>query len=72
VAQFLEDDPVTMTVEDVTPTAGTVPKARRIAVHMEAIGHCLLIRKELRDASEREGISGRAEIRADSETLEVC
>ena len=72
MAQFLEDDPVTMTVEDVTPTAGTVPKARRIAVHMEAIGHCLLIRKELRDASEREGISGRAEIRADSETLEVC
>ena len=72
MAQFLEGDPITMTVEDVIPTAGTVPKARRIAVHMEAIGHCLLIRKELKNVLEREGISGRVEIRADSETLEVC
>ena len=72
VAQFLEGDPITMTVEDVSPTAGTVPKARRIAVHMEAIGHCLLIRKELKYASEREGISGRVEIPADGVTLEVC
>ena len=72
VAQFLEGDPITMTVEDVIPMAGTVPKARRIAVHMEAIGHCLLIRKELKDASEREGISGRVEIPADGVTLEVC
>ena len=39
---------------------------------MEAIGHCLLIRKELKDASEREGISGRVEIPADGVTLEVC
>ena len=72
MAQFLEGDPITMTVEDVIPTAGTVPKARRIAVHMEAIGHCLLIRKELKDASEREGISGRVEIPAVGVTLEVC
>ena len=72
VAQFLEGDPITMTVEVVTPTAGAVPKARRIAVHMKAIGHCQLIRKELKDASEREGISGRVEIPADGETLEVC
>ena len=72
MAQFLEGDPITMTVEDVIPTAGTVPKARRIAVHVEAIGHCLLIRKELKDAWEREGISGRDEIPADGVTLEVC
>lgn len=61
-----------MAVEDVIPTAGTVPKARRVAVRMEAIGHCLLIRKELKDASKREGICGRVEIPADGETLEVC
>ena len=72
MAQFLEGDPITMTVEDVTLTAGTVPKARRIVVHVEAIGRCLLIRKELKDAWEREGISGRVEIPADGVTLEVC
>ncbi len=72
MAQFLEGDPITMTVEDVNLTAGTVPKARRIAVHIKAISHCLLLRKELKDASEREGISGRVEIPADGETLEVC
>jgi L-ascorbate metabolism protein UlaG (beta-lactamase superfamily) len=54
-AQCLEGAPRTMTAEVVTPAAGAALVARRIAVHMETIDHCLLIRQELKDASEREG-----------------
>ena len=71
MAQFLEGDPITMTVEDVIPTAGTVPKSRRKAVHMEAINHCLLTRDELRAELEQEGLMGRVEIPADGEMLSV-
>jgi len=50
-AQFVEGDPITMGVDDVTnvrdATDGTV-----VVVHMEAINHCLLGRDELREETE--------------------
>ena len=70
-ARFLEGDPITMTAEDVARTARALPGARVVAVHMEAINHCLLTRDELRDALDREGLTGRVEIPADGETLSV-
>lgn len=70
-ARFLEGDPITMTAEDVIRTAVTLPGARVVAVHLEAINHCLLTRDELRAKLDREGLSGRVEIPADGETLEV-
>jgi hypothetical protein len=42
-----------------------------VAVHMEAINHCLLTRDELREKLQSEGLLGRVEIPADGETLEV-
>ncbi len=69
-AQFLEGDAITMTAEDVIRTAGAAPEARMIAVHMEAINHCILTRDE-RAELEREGLMGRIEIPADGETLSV-
>jgi L-ascorbate metabolism protein UlaG (beta-lactamase superfamily) len=47
-ARFLEGDPITMTAADVAEVAARVPKV--VAVHMEAINHCLLSRAELRAA----------------------
>lgn len=46
-AQFTEGDPITMTKEGVEAFA-TATDAEVIAVHMEAINHCLLSRSELR------------------------
>jgi L-ascorbate metabolism protein UlaG (beta-lactamase superfamily) len=55
-ARFLEGDPITMTAEDVIQVARAVPHAVLVAVHMEAINHCLLTRKELADATLAAGV----------------
>jgi L-ascorbate metabolism protein UlaG (beta-lactamase superfamily) len=47
-ARFLEGGPITMTADDVAEVAARVPVV--VAVHMEAINHCLLSRAELRAA----------------------
>lgn len=46
-AQFLEGDPITMTADDVIRTCQAAPQAQVVAVHMEAINHCLLTRADL-------------------------
>ena len=46
-AQLLQGDPITMTTKDVIHVCHATPKAQVIAVHMEAINHCLLTRAEL-------------------------
>lgn len=46
-AQFLEGDPITMTADDVIRTCQAAPHAQIVAVHMEAINHCLLTRADL-------------------------
>jgi L-ascorbate metabolism protein UlaG (beta-lactamase superfamily) len=46
-AQFLEGDPITMTASDVIRTCQAASQAQIVAVHMEAINHCLLTRADL-------------------------
>ena len=46
-ARFLEGDPITMTAEDVIQVCQASPNAQVVAVHMEAINHCLLSRADL-------------------------
>ena len=70
-ARFLEGDPITMTAEDVARVCNSAPGARVIAVHMEAINHCLLTRSELAAELGERGLDGRVEIPADGETLEA-
>ena len=40
-ARFTSGDPITMTADDVVAVAAAAPDARVVAVHMEAINHCL-------------------------------
>ena len=70
-ARLLEGDPITMTAEDVARVCHALPDALVVAVHMEAINHCLLTRDELEGELQREGLAQRVEIPADGETLEV-
>ena len=70
-AQFLEGDPITMTAEDVIRVCRAHPDALIVAVHMEAVNHCLLTRDDLREELDREGLAERVSIPADGETLEV-
>jgi L-ascorbate metabolism protein UlaG (beta-lactamase superfamily) len=46
-ARFLEGNPITMSADDVITVCRRVPKASVVAVHMEAINHCLLTREDL-------------------------
>jgi L-ascorbate metabolism protein UlaG (beta-lactamase superfamily) len=70
-ARFLEGDPITMTAEDVIRVCRALPDARVVAVHMEAMNHCLLTRAELDDELREESLARRVRIPADGETFEV-
>jgi L-ascorbate metabolism protein UlaG (beta-lactamase superfamily) len=67
-ARFLEGDPITMTAEDVIQVCDKAPHAQVIAVHMEAINHCLLTRAELAHATKTAGVA--VTIPDDGELLE--
>jgi hypothetical protein len=54
-AQFLHGDPITMTAGDVIRVCRSTPHAQVIAVHMEAINHCLLTRAELAQQAHSAG-----------------
>jgi len=46
-ARFLQGDPITMTPDDVIAVCRNAPDAQVVAVHMEAINHCLVNRADL-------------------------
>jgi L-ascorbate metabolism protein UlaG (beta-lactamase superfamily) len=69
-ARFLTGDPITMDVADVATVCAAAPGARVVAVHFEAVNHCLLTRGGLREGLAREGVAERVLIPADGETME--
>src|SRR5262249_31668275 len=69
-AQFLHGDPITMTAGDVVRVCRTTAHAQVVAVHMEAINHCLLTRKEL--AHEVVASSVQVKIPEDGEELDFA
>jgi len=64
-AQFLKGDPITMTADEVVAVCQAAPNAQVVAVHMEAINHCLLTREDL--AFQLEAARVRAAIPGDGE-----
>jgi len=60
--------PITMTAEDVARVCRHAPEAV-VAVHVEAINHCLLGRVEPRSCLKREGLSEQTLIPADGERM---
>lgn len=68
-AQFLTGSPITMDGVDIARVCATVPEAAIVAVHMDAINHCLLTREGLRADLTRRGLLNRVLIPADGESL---
>lgn len=68
-AQFLTGDPITMTATDVEHVCAASPDSKIIAVHMDAVNHCLLTRKELR-AFIKEHRLNQVYVPQDGEALE--
>ncbi len=68
-ATFLNGGTVTMEAADVAAVAGAAPRARVVAVHMEAINHCVETRAALAAAMKDAGIADRVLIPSDGDTL---
>jgi L-ascorbate metabolism protein UlaG (beta-lactamase superfamily) len=69
-AQFLEGGAITMTAEDVIETCRAAGKAQVVAVHMEAINHCLLTRSDLAFQLEAARVSKQVAIPMDGEWVD--
>ncbi len=68
-AQFTTGDPITMTALDVARVCRSAPQARLVAVHMEAINHCLLKRDDLDHELKKYRLRDRVAIPIDGEIL---
>ncbi len=68
-AQFVVGDPITMTSNDVISVCNAFPEVKLVAVHMEAINHCLLSRSDLKADLTNEGYHERVVIPLDGEVV---
>jgi len=68
-ARFLAGDPITMTPEDVLSVCRKAPDATVVAVHMEAINHCVVTREHLRSALAATPYADRVLIPEDGEQV---
>jgi len=68
-AQFLEGGLIIMGLGDVVEVCRAAPRATVIAVHLEAVNHCLLSRADLREGIRRAGVRSTVHIPRDGEDL---
>jgi L-ascorbate metabolism protein UlaG (beta-lactamase superfamily) len=66
-ARFTEGDPIVMTADDVIALARHAPGTPIVAVHLDAINHCLESRDELRARLRAEGLEDRVSVPEDGE-----
>jgi L-ascorbate metabolism protein UlaG (beta-lactamase superfamily) len=72
-ARFQFGEPITMTTEGVLQVAQkSKPDAKVIVVHMEAVNHCYLTRKELVQALKGKGLSQKCFVPNDGESLTIA
>lgn len=70
-ARFLQGDPITMTPEDVMAVCKAAPKTRVVAVHMDAINHCIVGREDLAFQLDAARLRDQVTIPADGEWVQV-
>jgi len=61
-ARFLEGGPLVMTTDDVVAVARHAPDAHVVAVHLEAINHCLETRADLHQRLHEESLTGQVTV----------
>ena len=71
-AQFLEGGPITMDVDDVVTVIKAAPAARIVAVHMEAINHCVLTRDALRSGLSKAAVKATILIPYDGDLVPIA
>ena len=66
-ARFTEGDPIVMTTDDVVALSRHAPRTPVVAVHLDAINHCLESRDELRARLRAEGLEDRVSVPEDGD-----
>jgi L-ascorbate metabolism protein UlaG (beta-lactamase superfamily) len=70
-ARFSEGDPITMTADDIEAVASHAPDARIVAVHLEAVNHCLETRADLHQRLHDAGLTDRVTVPEDGALVPV-
>lgn len=70
-ARFAGGAPLVMNSEDVVAVARRVPHARVIAVHLDAINHCVETRADLHQCLHDEGLTDRVTVPEDGAAVPV-
>jgi L-ascorbate metabolism protein UlaG (beta-lactamase superfamily) len=70
-ARLSEGDPITMTAGDVAAVAAHAPEAAVVAVHMEAVNHCLETRADLRQRLHDDGLEDRVTVPEDGALVPI-
>jgi L-ascorbate metabolism protein UlaG (beta-lactamase superfamily) len=70
-ARFVDGDPIVMTADDVVAVARHAPYARVVAVHLEAINHCLLTRADLHQRLHDEELTDQVTVPEDGAEVPV-
>jgi L-ascorbate metabolism protein UlaG (beta-lactamase superfamily) len=70
-ARFTGGDPIVMTASDVAAVARRVPGARVVAVHLDAINHCVETRADMHQCLHDEGLSERVTVPEDGAAVPV-
>jgi L-ascorbate metabolism protein UlaG (beta-lactamase superfamily) len=64
-ARFLGGEPIVMTTDDVVEVARHAPRARVVAVHLEAINHCLETRADVHQRLREERLTDQVTVPED-------
>jgi L-ascorbate metabolism protein UlaG (beta-lactamase superfamily) len=70
-ARFAGGDPIVMDSDDVVAVARRSPEARIVAVHLDAINHCVQTRADLHQRLHDEGLSERVTVPEDGAAVPV-
>jgi L-ascorbate metabolism protein UlaG (beta-lactamase superfamily) len=70
-ARFSGGDPIVMDADDVIAVARRVPDARIVAVHLDAINHCVQTRADLHQRLHEEALTDRVTIPEDGAAVPV-
>jgi L-ascorbate metabolism protein UlaG (beta-lactamase superfamily) len=70
-ARFVGGDPIVMTADDVVAVARHAPYARVVAVHLEAVNHCLLTRADLHQRLHEEELTDQVTVPEDGAEVPV-
>ena len=70
-ARFTGGDPIVMDADDVVSVARRAPGARVVAVHLDAINHCVQTRADLRRRLHDEGLTDRVTVPEDGAAVPV-